>query len=704
MEDQSKAHLLNEFSEMRPRPAETEISETKYTPTEKALWESKERYRNLIEESFDGIFIQKGLKIIFANQRLYRMLGYQEGELEGLDHWLVYHPDYQPITQERAQARMRGEEVLPQYEVKLQRKDGTSFDGEIRARGIMYGHEPGIQVWVRDITERKRVEEQLKNERQKSFTLSENAPFGMLMVDADGKLTYMNPKFKELFGYDLSDIPDGRTWFRKAYPDPDYRHTVMSTWINDLENAESGEKRPRVSNVTCKDGTKKIINFIPVQSETGEQVISCEDITERKQAEDALREGEERYQRITEGLTDYLYTVRIRDGQVMDTRHSEACEVVTGYTAEEFAADPYLWIHMVVEEERDQVTERVQKILAGEAIQPIEHRIVRKDGQIRWVSDTIIQQFDPLMKLISYDGVIKDITERKQAESELRESEERYRTAIEHCNDGVALVKGGRHIYVNQKFLEIFGYDTPEEVIGKTHSVTVHPDDLEMVVERNRKRERGESVPLRYEFKGIQKDGTPIYIEISAARVTFQGESVTLAYFRDVTERKRLEEKLRTMSITDDLTGLYNRRGFLTLFQQQVKVAERTKENLLFLFADLDHMKWINDTLGHQAGDRALVETANILKETFRESDIIGRMGGDEFAVLAIGSTDENPEVLTARLRDNIAAFNKLGTPDYHISLSIGIVRYDPENPFSLDELLARADQLMYEDKKKKQN
>ena len=141
-------------------------------------------------------------------------------------------------------------------------------------------------------------------------------------------------------------------------------------------------------------------------------------------------------------------------------------------------------------------------------------------------------------ELIGVLETLEDITEHKQVESKLRESEERYRTAIEHSHDGVALVREGRHVYVNQKFLEIFGYDITEEVIGKPHFITVHPDDLEMVAERNRKRERGESVPLRYEYKGIRKDGTPIYIEISATRVTFQGETTTLAYFRDVTGRK----------------------------------------------------------------------------------------------------------------------------------------------------------------------
>ncbi|NWF91864.1 MAG: PAS domain S-box protein [Syntrophaceae bacterium] len=128
---------------------------------EELLRQSEERYRALVEGSFDGIFIQKGSTIMYVNKRLCEMLGYDRGELEGKEHWLVYHPDYRELTRGRARARMRGEEVPSQYEVKLLRKDGSAFDGEILAKRIMFGDEPGIQVWVRDITERKRVEQEM---------------------------------------------------------------------------------------------------------------------------------------------------------------------------------------------------------------------------------------------------------------------------------------------------------------------------------------------------------------------------------------------------------------------------------------------------------------------------------------------------------------------------------------------------------------
>ena len=131
----------------------------------------------------------------------------------------------------------------------------------------------------------------------------------------------------------------------------------------------------------------------------------------------ALRESEARYRRITEGLTDYLYTVRIENGLAVETTQSPACVTVTGYKPGDFAANPDLWIQMVAPEDRELVMEHVRLILAGKDVSPMEHRIIRKDGELRWVSDTTIPFRDASGRLLSYDGVVKDITERKKAEA-----------------------------------------------------------------------------------------------------------------------------------------------------------------------------------------------------------------------------------------------------------------------------------------------
>ena len=181
-------------------------------------------------------------------------------------------------------------------------------------------------------------------------------------------------------------------------------------------------------------------------------------------------------------------------------------------------------------------------------------------------------------------------------------------------------------------------------------------------------------------------------------------------------ERKRAEEalakyiqrleqtvaQLRNQALVDELTGLYNRRGFMLLAQQQLKLANRTKMGMLLLFADLDNLKSINDALGHHKGDLALIETANILKKTFREPDIIARIGGDEFGVLAVEGRKDSAEMLMRRLQNGLDIHNSKRKRRYRLSLSMGIERHDPECPCSIDELLAAADSLMYEQKRKR--
>ena len=149
----------------------------------------------------------------------------------------------------------------------------------------------GIIV-AREIGERLRAEKALSFERERFETLLQQAPFGMLLVDQTGRFTYANFKFTEIVGYDLNDVPNGRTWFRRAYPNPEYRKQVISSWKNDLERYRVGEHRPRVFDVVCKDGRKKVIHFIPVNLETGENLVACEDITERMMMEDQLRHAQ----------------------------------------------------------------------------------------------------------------------------------------------------------------------------------------------------------------------------------------------------------------------------------------------------------------------------------------------------------------------------------------------------------------------------
>ena len=163
----------------------------------------------------------------------------------------------------------------------------------------------------------------------------------------------------------------------------------------------------------------------------------------------------------------------------------------------------------------------------------------------------------------------------------------------------------------------------------------------------------------------------------------------------------RGEEELLALSLIDELTGLYNRRRFLVLTEQYLKQSARIKKKLLLLFIDMDNLKWINDHHGHNEGDQALKDFANILKKTFRESDIVARIGGDEFVVL-LESKDENGEIVLTRLDENIKHYNAKKSRHYDLSISVGTTQFDPKYPISIDELLSKADALMYAQKRKK--
>ena len=213
-------------------------------------------------------------------------------------------------------------------------------------------------------------------------------------------------------------------------------------------------------------------------------MASVRDITERKLVEEALRESEERYQRISEAITDYIYTVHLHGQKVIRTTHGLGCVTVTGYQPEEFNKDPYLWFNMVLPEDRPMVEEQARLILIGNLPGPIEHRIVHKNGTLRWVRNTFVLHRNEEGEIAAYDGVVQDITERKQAEQALQESEIKYRQLVEGFPDAIALYVEGKIVFANSASLALMRASNMEELIGKPVLDLVHPDYRPMIIER----------------------------------------------------------------------------------------------------------------------------------------------------------------------------------------------------------------------------
>ena len=267
--------------------------------------------------------------------------------------------------------------------------------------------------------------------------------------------------------------------------------------------------------------------------------------TDSKGVAAALSESEERYRRITEAITDYIFTVKVADGHPAETHHGPTCEAVTGYTAEEFNADPFLWIRMVPAEDQDIIRAQASEALSGHDPEPIEHRIIRKDGQIRWVSNSLVSTSDGQGNLVSYDGLLRDITNRKIAEETLRESEERYRHLVETMNEGLAMADQDYvFTFVNERLCEMLGYSR-EEMLGRHIVEFVHEDYKDFMQDQVARRQRGEA--RSYEIDWRAKDGQRVYTLISPKGFYDANGQLTgsLGVLTDITDRKRAEEALQ---------------------------------------------------------------------------------------------------------------------------------------------------------------
>jgi len=299
-------------------------------------------------------------------------------------------------------------------------------------------------------------------------------------------------------------------------------------------------------------------------------------------------------------------------------------------------------------------------------------------------------------------GTMIDVTERRRLERALEERERRYRDLVENASDVVFTCDlSGRITSLNLSGQRLTGYSW-SEAAGQRLSALVVPEQREAAqalldpagtgvarADLEIRTRRGERLVLDVLCRLTSREGAPL---------EFQGIA------RDVTARKDAEQALRSLTIIDDLTQLYNRRGFLTLAERHLKLAVRRRRGVFLLFADLDGLKQINDRFGHLEGDRALRATAEILRRSFRSADIIARLGGDEFTVFPLEARDESGELLLQRLREQLDAYHaEHGERGYRLALSVGLARFEPDSSWSIDRLLEQADRALYDQKRRGQ-
>ena len=298
----------------------------------------------------------------------------------------------------------------------------------------------------------------------------------------------------------------------------------------------------------------------------------------------------------------------------------------------------------------------------------------------------------------------RHIAEQERISKALRESEEHFRNAFDYAAIGMALVSPqGAWLRVNHSLCDLMGYGEQELLASNFQAVT-HQDDLDNDLANLYRLMQGETPTCQVEKRYVHRSGNTVWALNTVSLV--RQEDGTPVHFifqiQDITERKRFESALQNLSLIDELTGLYNRRGFMAVTAQHLAAIRRNKKVPVILYADLDGLKKINDSLGHQAGDAAIIQTAEILKDTFRTSDIVARLGGDEFVVLAAIDKDESAESLTERLQLRFELHNEQSNAPYKLSISVGVMHFDVDED-SIEEVTARADRNMYEDKRRKQ-
>ena len=373
---------------------------------------------------------------------------------------------------------------------------------------------------------------------------------------------------------------------------------------------------------------------------------------------------------------------------------SELYQKLSGYTDTELIGTYSL--NNIYPDDREMVREEAIKCLKGKSFEPYEYRFVKKNDKVMWVLETItpIVYKEDRATL----GSFMDITERKRMEKALRQSEEKYRTILESIQEGYFEVDlTGNFTFCNDSMSRLTGH-SKEELLGMNHKQFTNEETSKEVFQAfNNVYNTGE--PAKgFDWQIIRKNGVEGYIEAS---VTLQKDSSGKptgfkGMIRDITERKRIEQQINYMATHDALTGLPNRLMFSQLLNHAIRSAQRHGKQLAVLFIDLDRFKTINDSLGHEAGDRLLKEMARRFKRSLRAVDVVGRLGGDEFIILTeeVDELSQIANVAHKILTTTIQPMVLLGE-ECRVTASIGISIY-PGDGTDEQTLIKNADIAMY--------
>lgn len=434
----------------------------------RALQDSDERYRDLVEKATDIIYITDANGLLTnVNPAAETITGYGRDELLGKHYLELIHPEFKKRVEKFYGTQFVKRTADTYYEIPVVTKNGETIWFGQNVQLVTDGAEVvGFRSICRDITQRKRAELRLYKTERRFRLLTETAPFGLSVMGSDKKFHYFNPKFTEIFGYALEDLPDKTTWFEKAYPDPEYRKIVMAVWEADTGvQAEPGEVRPRVFTVRCKDGTDKVVQFRAVVMEHGAQILTYEDITIQANHERALQESETKYRTLLESANDAIFLMR---GYQFIDCNARALEMfgcskdqIIGLTLADFSAE--LQTDSAVSGEFH--TALTSGAFPGRK-QMFEMQCIGSDGSV-FDTEVSLSRFE-LHGETLHLAIIRDVTERVKAKQAIREKEQMLTNILAASPVGISRAEGRQISWANEAMIKIFGYSSPEELIGKS--------------------------------------------------------------------------------------------------------------------------------------------------------------------------------------------------------------------------------------------
>ncbi len=420
-----------------------------------------------------------------------------------------------------------------------------------------------LEGFIVDITSRKEAEDALIESREWLSTTLRSIGDSVIATDNEARVIFMNPVAEQLTGYTIEEVV-GKPIFD------------VFVIINEVtgEPAENPVKRiisegvvVGLANSTAlisKDGTSIPIDDsgAPILDREGNvigTVLVFHDVTEKRRAREALRQSEERFRTMTDAVDAYLWSAEIygsiERGEYEYKLYTAGIERMSGISAGEFLAKNKTWLSLVHQDDIAVVSEALSRLYKGERTSEA-YRIVRPDGDVRWVKDSCTPTLDSAGNLVRLDGVCIDITEMMAVTDELKESEERYRQLVEHSKLGVYVIQNGKYVYVNPAMSGIFGYTT-EELLDSLNPIDLTmPEDVDLVQENIRKRIDGDISTLFYEIKGKHKNGRSLDIEVWSGTIEYKGKPAILGTLRDITEIKLAEENLRSVQRMEAMASL----------------------------------------------------------------------------------------------------------------------------------------------------